>query len=1078
MLSFLIALTAQNSLVRTYRGDKGQLIDEITIPTIPVDQRKPGPVVVPTRSAVMIAEVPAFDWSYGCTATSAAMLAGYFDRHGYNNVYTGPTNGGIVPLDNSAWGTGECSLSATHTGYDNLLTAGHVNRFWTSSGNSGDDPFGTGNPTGTYANCTADYIGTSQDWWSNADGYSTVYWNDDGSALSNFVAPESYTVRKRDCTRGLRLFFESRGYTVTANYNQKVMNYDGNTLGCTFADYKQSINAGIPVIIHLLGRTLGHTILGIGYDSESNTVYLHDTWDYSVHSMTWGGSYSNMVQKGVSVITLAPLAAPSITWLPTSFSQTLAANLTASQNMSLGNLGSQTLTYTCARASANTTVLDETFASTTIPTGWTQIYDTEATAWGFVAGVVYGTPTAAYDGAYNARLFIQSGSESATKLVTPVLNLSGASAATLSFWHTQAKWFGAQDQLKVYYKTSVAGAWTLLREYTNDITSWTQETISLPNLGSTYYIGFQGNANYGCGVCLDKIVVTKQGITPTWLSFNGGTTASGSIVSGAASVNISVGFNPTGLAVGTYNAKINVTSNSIANSAFSIPVSMTVTAALPIIITAPTTGASWAGGTANNITWSYTGTGSTVGLYCSSNNGIAWTLIANPATVTGTNNYAWTVPYIGSSTYVIKIVNSASPYNAAYSNVFTVTSPAITVNQTSLDLATVLINTTTTSTFNISNSGNATLSGDISMPTGYSVAVARNATGITKTKEKLPNRNTLAYTIAAGSNITYRVTFAPTAVQAYNGDISISSNAGISKTITLTGQGGKPTLVASATSFTATIEAGSTNSQTLTISNSGYMSLDYSLTIPAAITWLQINNTNTIANTIASGAAAQDITVSFNTTGLAAGNYNTTINGTSNDPNVPTYSIEITLQIPAPPIVITYPAGGESIIAGVSSIVSWNYTGSGSSVYIVVSYDNGVTWTSAFMPISCVQGANSTAFTYNSHDMSSNVKIKIIDDANPSFEVISNSFSVIPAPPRNLRIYRYLPLLGDPEAINTTFIWDASLTSSITNYVVYISTTTDFLPENTTVIMVPRTQLAYYYHSDEPHLFVRVTSYK
>ncbi len=38
--------------------------------------------------------VPAFDWSFGCSATSASMIAAYYDRNGYPKMYTGPTNGG------------------------------------------------------------------------------------------------------------------------------------------------------------------------------------------------------------------------------------------------------------------------------------------------------------------------------------------------------------------------------------------------------------------------------------------------------------------------------------------------------------------------------------------------------------------------------------------------------------------------------------------------------------------------------------------------------------------------------------------------------------------------------------------------------------------------------------------------------------------------------------------------------------------------------------------------------------------------------------------------------------------------
>jgi hypothetical protein len=46
---------------------------------------------------------------------------------------------------------------------------------------------------------------------------------------------------------------------------------------------------------------VGHSIVGIGY-ADPNTVYLNDTWDHVTHSMTWGGSYSGMLLKSVSVV--------------------------------------------------------------------------------------------------------------------------------------------------------------------------------------------------------------------------------------------------------------------------------------------------------------------------------------------------------------------------------------------------------------------------------------------------------------------------------------------------------------------------------------------------------------------------------------------------------------------------------------------------------------------------------------------------------------------------------------------------------------------------------------------------------
>ena len=50
--------------------------------------------------------VPAFRWVFGCSAVSGAMIAGYYDRSGYSNMYTGPTNGGVMPLvEDPSWGS-------------------------------------------------------------------------------------------------------------------------------------------------------------------------------------------------------------------------------------------------------------------------------------------------------------------------------------------------------------------------------------------------------------------------------------------------------------------------------------------------------------------------------------------------------------------------------------------------------------------------------------------------------------------------------------------------------------------------------------------------------------------------------------------------------------------------------------------------------------------------------------------------------------------------------------------------------------------------------------------------------------
>lgn len=67
-------VTPGQYLKRTLYDNAGKPIHEITVPGIP-----PGfyvPVAVPSRSAVLLSDIPAYDWSFGCSATSAAMPIG------------------------------------------------------------------------------------------------------------------------------------------------------------------------------------------------------------------------------------------------------------------------------------------------------------------------------------------------------------------------------------------------------------------------------------------------------------------------------------------------------------------------------------------------------------------------------------------------------------------------------------------------------------------------------------------------------------------------------------------------------------------------------------------------------------------------------------------------------------------------------------------------------------------------------------------------------------------------------------------------------------------------------------------
>jgi len=297
---------------RTY-DENGREIIRVTTPVKPPAGYR-APEATLSGSAVVLANVPAFSWSFGCSPTAASMGAGFYDNNGYPSAYTGPTNGGVMPMNNSSWGStvinGEtrdlCPLSATMLNLDGRTTRGHVDDYWTLYGSSDPDPYlVNGWIQHTHGDCLADYMGTNQSAVGSSDGSTTFYYYGDGSPIYDYSGSEP---SGRDGCHGMRLFYESRGITVVQNYTQLIYGNGGNTLGFTFAQYMNEIDNGRPVLI----QVSGHTMLGYGYDANGSIVYLHDTWDYLDHSMVWGGEYAGMAQWGVTVLQLYAASSPPI----------------------------------------------------------------------------------------------------------------------------------------------------------------------------------------------------------------------------------------------------------------------------------------------------------------------------------------------------------------------------------------------------------------------------------------------------------------------------------------------------------------------------------------------------------------------------------------------------------------------------------------------------------------------------------------------------------------------------------------------------------------------------------------------
>jgi len=254
------------------------------------------------------------------------MIFGYYDRTGYPNMYTGPANGGIWPLTELGQGkpgdagypfAGSCSIIATAQGFDGRTSKGHTDDYWISYLSPGPDPWVTNGWTEhIWDNCTADFMGTNQWKWDldlsgtnevNVDG-STILWTySTNEKMYDFIPSASYGLPQTALAHGMRLFVESRGYNVSfsdGNYQVYTQRTDNQvTGGFSFNDFKNEIDNGYPVMV----QVEQHSMVGVGYNTSSNEIYIHDTWGNYIASMPWGGSYDGRELFAVTVIHLDPL---------------------------------------------------------------------------------------------------------------------------------------------------------------------------------------------------------------------------------------------------------------------------------------------------------------------------------------------------------------------------------------------------------------------------------------------------------------------------------------------------------------------------------------------------------------------------------------------------------------------------------------------------------------------------------------------------------------------------------------------------------------------------------------------------
>lgn len=367
---------------------------------------------------------------------------------------------------------------------------------------------------GSITTCTGDFY--------DSGGSSGVYQNN-----------ETFTETFYPSTPGSMIRFNFTSFTTELNYDTLTIYNGVNSSAPVIGKYHGSTGPGIVTASNASGA------LTFRFHSDGSLTYSGWTATISCYSTTLPPA------ADFSAYPLNPQVAQTVTFTdqssnsPTSWTWSFSPSTvsyaggtgptSANPQVQFNAVGQYSVSLTASNAYGSNTKTKTNYINVTnctiaafpwtegfenagaIPPCWTQEQvNSSGINWTFITGNGAGYPSLAHSGSYNACLKDANSADNKTRLITPALNLAFLQSPQLKFWHTQTYWSPDQDQLSVFYKTSAAGTWTLLTTYTASITTWTQETISLPGGSSSYYIAFEGNAKWGRGVCIDDVEVSSS----------------------------------------------------------------------------------------------------------------------------------------------------------------------------------------------------------------------------------------------------------------------------------------------------------------------------------------------------------------------------------------------------------------------------------------------------------------------------------------------------------------------------------------------------------------------------------------
>ena len=208
------------------------------------------------NNTVLISDIPSYIWHRGCGPTALGMIIGYYDLHGYYDLFSDST---IVQTNNI-----DMSIASDDHYNDYSLPLDYYPNLLQDNSELGAPH---------QHNSIADFMKTSSSVCGNYWGWS---WSSDiGTAFEDYV------------------HFRNPSYITNTEYE-----YFSNN---SWNEYKIEIDNNRPVMI--LVDTDGdnltdHFVVGIGYNDVSQEFVCYDTWDINMHGYAWNGM-ANGINYGI-----------------------------------------------------------------------------------------------------------------------------------------------------------------------------------------------------------------------------------------------------------------------------------------------------------------------------------------------------------------------------------------------------------------------------------------------------------------------------------------------------------------------------------------------------------------------------------------------------------------------------------------------------------------------------------------------------------------------------------------------------------------------------------------------------------